>query len=926
MKFTDLTVLLPCHSLEDFPTYHEGSSADQLLAAWCALWHPGLIAAANSTPDWHRVDIPPENLAGRLITVPEFCADRLAAGFAARAQNERGWLVRARARDQATAAALEGLDEEANTGEALAADFRALGFCRLQVELLTRQMRYSMHVDETHFRAQTLAAASAAVAGDEATAREHLQQCFDTLYEARKHFYPVDAYLLDITLLAATTLGASLAHELDDPTPKNLLVEADLLKSLSAEHSDIWARVLSAIDAGRLCVLGNERQETELPLLPLEAVLDRLSDGARQYEKCLGRRPRVFARRRFGLWPTLPQLLVKLGYHGAMHFTLDDGQFPLGPQCKTRWQGLDGNAIDIYARVPCDAARPETFLGYSRKMSDSMDSDHVATLSLVHWPGTTSPWYEDFRRVAAWSPVLGKFALADDYFSNTDMPGRISQFAADEYRTPYLKQSIIRGEKDSISKCVEAHRRQSDRAARQAIVTMRELASGRACPQCAEWSSADVGLVGAMEKFAAALPRSSGLESTRCLFVNPLAFSRKIGVELPGWTNPPETRPPVVAAGMADGRALAVVEVPAMGFAVVEPADSPPTRSKAKSIAKDNVLSNEFFDVTLSRSSGGIASIVSRQRRGNQLSQQLAFRVGQPVPGAGGAVTSDDVLYATAKAESLEVTISTPAMAEVVAQGALVDVAGKRWAGFRQVTRVWAGSPIIELDVELTDVEEPRADPWNSYYAARFAWPDEMAQLWRGVGLSRQQTDATRFESPEFVEIDEGSSTTAILTGGLPYHRRTGPRMLDSLLVVRGETSRRFSLAIGVNLPRAGAGLMEWLSPTTMLSGALAPFANRSGWFFHLDTRNIVATHWRPLVDDEASSSVEPRSVRGFRARLLETLGQGGRATLRAFRKVAAARQVDFSGQPMLELKVEDDKITLDFGEREWIEIEAVWA
>jgi hypothetical protein len=28
----------------------------------------------------------------------------------------------------------------------------------------------------------------------------------------------------------------------------------------------------------------------------------------------------------------MPQLLAKLGYQGALHFTLDDGAFPLGPQ------------------------------------------------------------------------------------------------------------------------------------------------------------------------------------------------------------------------------------------------------------------------------------------------------------------------------------------------------------------------------------------------------------------------------------------------------------------------------------------------------------------------------------------------------------------------------------------------------------------
>ena len=63
----------------------------------------------------------------------------------------------------------------------------------------------------------------------------------------------------------------------------------------------------------------------------------------------------------------------------------------------------------------------------------------------------------------------------------------------------------------------------------------------------------------------------------------------------------------------------------------------------------------------------------------------------------------------------------------------------------------------------------------------------------------------------------------------------------------------------------------------------------------------------------------------GFCVRLLETEGRAGRATLRAFRPLAAARQVDFQGQPLLELPIEDDKITIDVAAHEWIQIEARW-
>ena len=232
--------------------------------------------------------------------------------------------------------------EEANIDPQLAADFLALGFCRLQVELLTRQMRYSTNIDETHFQNEVVAAARAAVAGEEPAAREHLQRCFDTLHDSRKHFYPVDVYLLDLTLAASTTLGEALVAELAVGAPTNLCLPTAVLRQIHDKQPNAWQRLLAAIDAGTLCVVGGEQDEVALPLLPLETARQSLADGVRQYEFLLGRRPQVYARRRAGLWPALPQLLVKFAFQGALHFTLDDGRFALGagekPLGRSGWQ------------------------------------------------------------------------------------------------------------------------------------------------------------------------------------------------------------------------------------------------------------------------------------------------------------------------------------------------------------------------------------------------------------------------------------------------------------------------------------------------------------------------------------------------------------------------------------------------------------
>jgi alpha-mannosidase len=735
------------------------------------------------------------------------------------------------------------------------------------------------------------------------------------------------------------------------------LATTALLGALQSDSPAVWSRLCSAIDRQEACATGGEEQERALPLLPLETALQSLAAGVERYEALLGRRPQVYARRRAGLWPALPQLLVKLGYQGALHSTLDDGRFPLDAQAKTRWEGLDASAIDVYCRVPSDAARPGTFLGLARTMADSMDNDHVATVGFAHWPGAASPWYEDLRRIARWSPVLGKFTLLDDYFAHTDMPGRLSRFTADQYRTPYLKQAIVRRHRDAISAVVREHLRQAQCAAAQALHTLAALARGSASAGCGqpESSAASAGVASsqgetdrvadATRNFAAAIPRASGPQSACMLVVNPLGFARRISVELKEWANPPARTSAVVASGSHGARHFAVVEVPAMGFAWLEPAATQShTPAREKPIAQDNVLVNEFLQLTVSRKTGGIQSLYDFSHRGNQLSQQVAFRLPAPSaePGSVWRDPDEDASYTKMRAETVEVAASCPAYGEIVSRGVLVDGDDRVLARFCQSAQLWAGSRVAQIEIELDQIEEPRADPWNSYYAARFAWPDATAELARGISLARQKTDAARLEAPEYIDIVSPGGHVTILTGGLPYHRRAGSRMLDSLLVVRGETARRFTLGIGVGVSQPAAAAMELIAPASHVVDGGRPGTSHSGWFFHVDARGVVATHWEPIFDDEAQASAaiaetaahggaaadrghDQRAIKGFRARLLETAGRPGRVTLRAYRPIASARQVDFLGQTLLQAPVEGDKILLDFAACEWIQIEALW-
>jgi alpha-mannosidase len=182
----------------------------------------------------------------------------------------------------------------------------------------------------------------------------------------------------------------------------------------------------------------------------------------------------------------------------------------------------------------------------------------------------------------------------------------------------------------------------------------------------------------------------------------------------------------------------------------------------------------------------------------------------------------------------------------------------------------------------------------------------------------RQKATAKRFESPHYIEIDEVANRTTILTGGLPFHRLVGRRMLDSLLVVHGERCRHFRLGIGVDLKHPLQEALSLLTPeTAVCQSAAPPSPADSSWLFHVDSRNVIATHWSPLIEGD--------DVKGFRVRLLETGGRAAKTKLSSFRPVSSARQVDFCGASQADCKLADGQIELALGAHEWVEVEARW-
>ena len=251
MQPARIVVFLPCHTLDDFSTWLEEHEADDVLAAWTAAWEPRLLATIGRVPEWASVDLRPPDDEPILGIVPAAFDPRFAAQADSVCSAGSRWVREVRGAAAVAAAAREAAGSEPQAGDApFADDFRALGMATLLVEVLARRMRSTTGLEATEFGTTVVAAARAAVAGRDDEARERLRECFGFLSATRSRYYSVEVWLIDLVLLADTTLGRPLVEELAAPTPLGIVATGHLVERLAAEHPESLARLRERCAAG----------------------------------------------------------------------------------------------------------------------------------------------------------------------------------------------------------------------------------------------------------------------------------------------------------------------------------------------------------------------------------------------------------------------------------------------------------------------------------------------------------------------------------------------------------------------------------------------------------------------------------------------------------------------------------------------------
>jgi len=899
-------VFFPCHSLDDFPTWLGDSEADELLAAWTAAWHPRLIAAAGRMPAWASVEVPPGNDAEVLGIVTASCDDRLVGRLDPASTPGSRWVRRAGDRSTTVRQALaalglpadpdppptspEGGVAESAPSEASAAspprqagvdDFHAFGLAWLLSELLARRMRSTTGLGSTAaftggpgddpatgFEERLVAAARAWEAGDATSAAEGLTECFGHLEAARARYYPVDVWLIDLVLLADTTLGARLSAELAAPVPLALVATGRLIEKLARTDPDLTIRLRQACDAGRVTPAGGRYDEEPLDGLLPETIRESFLQGHRAWRQALGRVPATFAQFGGGWSAILPQILTHFDYAGVIWNLFDGTALPDPGLGRIRWEGTGSGCLEGIARPPLDARRASTILNLADRIGDALDNEHTAIIQFAHYAGMASPWFDLLRRIGLWTTALGTFVTPDEHFRRTPGSGKLVTWEPDSY-------PVSRPPADAAPAADPAPPIADPLAPRVAAVR------------------------GEAQRILAGRKVLAGLPATASAGPGPggKRVIREAGTLPPA--APPAAAATVAAKKKAAGGLLG-------GLA----------RGLFGGSGDDRlVLQHDQLRVRVHPQTGGLLSVRRPEDRGNRLSQHLALRTTRPAPAVGSPWEDplERAEYSIATAES----VTRTGERTIESRGHCSDPKGRKLLSFTQRVELLEGLPLARLDIDLSLATPAAGAILERYAACRFAWNEnddlDVVRSLHGQGVV---TERTLITAPHFLALrpvhGSGVADVDILTGGLPWHLRASPHILDSLLLAGDATAGTFTLAVGLGLARPWEAALELLAGGSPAASPPPPPPATTAGNIRITWQGPVLQGGRPV---------------GVRVGLVESRGKGGDVTVDWGFDIAAARIADALGRPggSQAVTVAGRTTTTYLRRWEWLQIELLF-
>jgi len=955
----ELVFLLPGYELEGYPRELDSDSAARLLSGWVALWHPGLLCGVGKVPRWHQASRLPSQLSKLLFVLPPISKEGLESGAAERIEAAGSLLLQPhpewRVFQEELISRIPGIPPN-DLARELSEEFAALGYGYLQVQLMTRQLRYTSNLDVALFEEQVLRASEAVMEGDRGTAMNRLQACFDTLGQERDHYYSNDAHLIDLTLVADSTLGKSLQRQLEDPHPTSVIASADLLNRLKVRNETNWSRLRERLDAGSLCLLGGLEVEGPMPLAPRESHIRALHRSPSAYRALGVEPPQVFARLSHGMQPDLPALLTRFNFTGAILIALTGGRYPIGSQPKISWEAHDGCRLPAIATHALDAADPNSFLSLGWSVGEALDRQHVPTLVFAHWPGGSCDYYRLLKILAARTPALGKWRVVDDYFATTDAPYHHQRLETEAFVYDWLGESRSPGDLILTTKLV--HKLQSRARCLQNLANLvwqlknrkekshwAQNEAGDLSPpsyqaaSTAQWDAtldqflADLDRMmdtmqqpveryrelqhsakrmadHLLEQLRILLLRTQGATTGR-LMLNPRSNPVRVGVRTAKDETLDQSADWHFATGQVGENRVTCVDLPSMGF-VASPVERQSAGKSESIVLADaaGMLQNEFLEAQIDLKRGHLLSLHIPAVRGNRLSVQIAYRLR-----AGSKIQYSEMV-------AKQVTMLTCSnMSGIIRSSGLLHFDKKPIAAFEMDYEIQRGSRLVALKVTLSDLQFPdrpqlsaadasvrdARNPWHAAYVLRWAWPTEAAILRTFPDGRRTPWAGQKVIAADLIEIDEASYQTYILTGGLAFHCRSDQRFAETILATQGQASVRHRIGLAVDLPYPVPAARQFMDkPYELVVDNIA--SSTSGWLLNVDSKNVLVDLDSPLMDAEGKMA-----------------GKSTTARIRWFRDVGHANRVNYLGGKMTRLVSNGDEITVALRANEQAVVDLLW-
>ncbi|MEL6106101.1 MAG: hypothetical protein AAFU85_08695 [Planctomycetota bacterium] len=915
--FDECSVLIPTATLEDIGDCRSDSDARSLLAAWTALWHPALLAQTEQLPSWYRADSPPAPDGPRVIAVPAGSLESLTSDFRQRCENNSQcrWIEGETRAEYLVALDLDAEDPETlqHQGRNLSnADFFAAGFVALQIQIMTRRLRYTSNLDEIFLQTRMVAAAKAFVDRDGEAATAALHEVFDCLAEERDHYFSSDPHLIDLALLTPEVLDQAIESEWlgrwtdaisgDESsgvlaTPKNLLLDGPVAKHLLSGG----ARYDALRDALRLDQIGWAGGGPADPSEPLDSMTLQQAEqafaaGTELAADAVGESPTVYARLSGSTPADLAHGLIHQGYRGVLPIDFAGGT-GFGDEAKVLLSTGAGE-IEALTAKPIDAASDRAFLTIGAQLGEAIDTGEVATGLLVHWPDRVCDSFLDLRRAASWGVALGRFWTLPGYFRDGERPYHSASLKALSKDAPSEIAKRIDENNDTLASMAESFRETVRGEADRVRGALARLANPKL-----DWGTEDesVSVLRAFEL----TPADETTANAICL--NPHATGSRNQIALA--EGAPGNESFIYATSGNSQRCEVTFDTPAFGFTRLTASQPVPQAGwlkrltgGGKTVAEAGVLRNEFMAVSLSETSGGIEGVYSGSR-GNRLSMQLV------------ACRDGDHEDCEMVARSTEVIESTLTAGVLRSQGVLQSIqSGEVLANYTLSYTLRRGRRVIEIEGLLEPaIQSSENSLWKNHIAVRAAVADE-ATLFRPIVRDKvHSASQRRMLAPLGVVLDEAERQTLVTGHGLPLHRKVGDRFLDTVVCPIAEEPTEngafaFELSYAFDSKHPVAAARSFLAPAVPQSLTSSPDAStQQAWLLHCSPRELILSDLAVLRRGDGKTAL--------RVKIVQPRPKSSRVSLRCCFDAETAFLLDHQGidRPLDSLD-DSDSLTIEEG------------